>query len=187
MRVAREAQRRRGRKPYRGMRHGAGHGQRLLPGARGRPRRLSAVRRQRRKGARARLQRAMERAIQAKSLALWRGRSPGPARRSSKGSHGGGGREHNACLLDQRPRLGRLHGAWAKRDAARDQSPSRRHARYFRQRGKAPPRPSSRRDDAGQASAGRAESQRRDGLRHRFCPQAGFRAFHHEVGKLGSR
>ena len=185
--MAREAHRRRGRKPYRGGRRGARKGQRLLPGTRGRPRRFSTVRRQRRKGARARLQRAMDRALQAKSLALWRGSSPCPARRGSKGSNGGGGRARNVCLLDQRPRLGRLHGAWARCDAARNQSPSRRHAGYFRQCGKASSRPSSRRGDAGQASAGRAESQRSDGLRHRFCPQAGFRAFHHELGKLGSR
>ena len=185
--MAGEAHRRRGRKPCRGGRHGAGNRQRLLPGTRGRPRRFSTVRRQRRKGARARLQRAMERAIQAKSLALWRGSSPCPARRGSKGSNGVGGRARNVCLLDQRPRLGRLHGAWGKRDAARDQSPSGRHARYFRQCGKAPPRPSSRRGDAWQAAAGRAQPQRSEGLRHRFCPQAGFRAFHHELGKLGSR
>ena len=127
-------------------------GKALLPGACRRPRRLGPFRRQRQRGARARLQRAMDRAIQAKPVALWRGGPPCPSCRSRQGGDDLGGRAGSFRLQDQGTGLGRFHSGWAKRAPARDQPATRRDDRHLRKFREPPHWASSRRGDAKRSS-----------------------------------
>ena len=156
-RLARQAQRRRRRQPYRAEPAATRRALDLLPGARRWTRGLGAVRRQWTPRARAWLQRAMDGADPAKPVSLWRraAASLSHAKRGAPDELGGCG--DRPVLRGRRPRLGRLSGGGRRRAAARDQPASRRHARHFRQRRQTPHAAASRSDPRGAAAARRSE------------------------------
>ncbi len=153
-RVARQAQGRRGRKPYRGERNGARTKSRFITRSASKAASVSALFVA--NGREARVLGFSEQWTAPSKRSPWRyGGAVRPARLAAAASEAMVSAVERAAsaFYDQRPRLGRFHGERAKRAAARDQPPPRRHARHLRQRGSAAPSASPRRGDRGQAAA----------------------------------
>jgi hypothetical protein len=130
--LACQAVRRRGRQPHRSEPAQDGRPQRLLPATRGGARRVGAVRCQWEGRASARLQRAVDGALQAEPVALWRRGAPC---RVAGGPCAGDGLCREAgrpSLRAQGARLCRFHDERRRAPSARNQSPPRRHARHLR-------------------------------------------------------
>ncbi len=140
-----------------------------------------------RRGSRAWLQRAMDGAIQAEPMALWRRRPPCPSRSGGKDRDGRGGRARDRGLRHQGPRLSRFHGEERRRAPVGSQSAAGRHARHLRQPLDAARKPSSRCGDRGQASRSATQTQGRHGLGHRLCVAGRGRALYHDLARLGRR
>ena len=150
-------------------------------------RRVGAVRRMRRRGSRARLQRAVDFTASRAPLALWRSGVSGKPLVFARAKHDRDRQETRARLSDQRACLRRLSPLRRRASPARDQSASGRHARYLRSRQAASAFPPYRSGAGRQIAVARARAPRRHGLGNRLCraSRAGPRG--RRLARLGRR